>query len=115
MATTRMASPAVFEKNSWRRCVATKTENKVTGVMMSNKVKGRDQASGPNINLPPNKNFCKRGIERGADDDTIWFYLKCMSMRWRVKHKANDKQEVKSIFIKLKVIRELKAIKGVKP
>lgn len=34
---------------------------------MSNKVNGRDQASGPNINLPPNKNFC---IERG-DDDTI--------------------------------------------
>lgn len=62
-----MASPAVFEKNSWRRCVATKTENKVTGVMMSNKVNGRDQASGPNINLPPNKNFCN---ERG-DDDTI--------------------------------------------
>lgn len=58
IATTKMASPALFGKNSRRRCVATNAEKRVTGVMMSSNVKGRDQASGPNISLPPNINFC---------------------------------------------------------
>jgi hypothetical protein len=32
----------------------------ITGTIISDKVISTDLASGPNINLPPNVNFCKK-------------------------------------------------------
>lgn len=59
-ATTKIAYPALYDENSCRRCLATNTQKTITGAIIRNKVKSSDFASGPNINLPPNRNFCRR-------------------------------------------------------
>lgn len=60
IATIIIAYPALYDENSWRRCLATKTQNTATGPIINNKVTSNDLASGPNINLPPRKKICKR-------------------------------------------------------
>lgn len=60
IATAKIAYPALYGENSWRKCLATKTQKTVTGTMISNKLISSDFASGPKINLPPRKKYCKR-------------------------------------------------------
>lgn len=60
IATTKIAYPALYDGNSWRKCLATNTQKTVTGTMISNKLISNDFASGPKINLPPRKKYCKR-------------------------------------------------------
>jgi len=60
IATAKIAYPELYEENSCLRCLATHTQKSITGTRISNKVKNRDLASGPNTNLPPHKNFCRR-------------------------------------------------------
>lgn len=57
IATTKIAYPALYDENLWRRCLATKTQKTITGIMISIRLTIRDLASGPNISLPPRKNI----------------------------------------------------------
>lgn len=59
IAATKTAYPALCGENWCRRCHATHTQKTITGTIISNRVKIIDRASGPNINLPPRRNFCK--------------------------------------------------------
>lgn len=58
-ATTGMAYPALYWENSWRRCLPTNAQKRITGTVIINMVAITDLASGPNINLPCKKNFCQ--------------------------------------------------------
>lgn len=64
IATTRMAYPALYGDNSCRRCLVTTMQKMMTGTMINDKVTRSDLASGPNINLPPRINSCRK--EKGA-------------------------------------------------
>lgn len=64
IATPKIAYPALCAENWWRRCLATKTQKIMTGTVIKRKDTSNDLASGPNINLPPRKNFCKRYKEQ---------------------------------------------------
>lgn len=54
----KIAYPALYDGNLLRSFVATRAQKMTTGANISNKVTVKEPASGPNINLPPQKNFC---------------------------------------------------------
>jgi len=60
IATAKIAYPELYEENSCLRWLATHTQKIITGTIISNKVTNRDLASGPNTNLPPHMNFCRK-------------------------------------------------------
>ena len=60
MATTKIAYPALYEENLWRRFRATKVQKIIAGTSISTIDTIRDLASGPNISLPLHKNICKK-------------------------------------------------------
>lgn len=64
IATTKTAYPALYDLNSCTRFLATNAQNIITGTAINNMVTMSDLASGPNINLPPRINFCKRDVKK---------------------------------------------------
>lgn len=55
MAITRIAYPALYVENLWRRFLATKVQKIIAGTNISNIDTVSDLASGPNISLPLHK------------------------------------------------------------
>ena len=72
IATTRIAYPTLLFKNSCRRCLATNTQKMTIGTIISNSVTSSDLASGPNINLPPRMNFCKKRDDKRVKCKIDW-------------------------------------------